>query len=308
MEEDIVGNSLIRPHAYESWIYSIIASILVGLSGIFPLFIINSHLIKSSSGGQRTLRRLLSFAVGGLLGDVFLHLLPEAWQHINKNGTATQFDHICIGLWVLAGIFTFILLEVIFSTEETDTAKDKSSPKVNGTHSNGNGHISNGTVVNNSKANKTNQKQIVGYLNLVANSIDNFTHGLAVAGSFLASTKVGVLTTFAILIHEIPHEIGDFAILLKSGFNAWEAAKAQVLTAGVGLLGAITALSLGSCESLGACTVWILPFTAGGFLNISLVNVLPDLLKEKNFRETLKQMYILILGVAVMAGVSVICE
>lgn len=57
-----------------------------------------------------------------------------------------------------------------------------------------------------------------GYLNLIANGIDNFTPGLAVAGSFMVSYKTGVLTTAAILIHEVPHEIGDFAILLKSGW------------------------------------------------------------------------------------------
>jgi zinc transporter ZupT len=58
---------------------------------------------------------------------------------------------------------------------------------------------------------------LVGYLNLLANSIDNFAHGLAVAGSFMVSYRTGVLTTSAILMHEVPHEIGDFAILLSSG-------------------------------------------------------------------------------------------
>ena len=60
-------------------------------------------------------------------------------------------------------------------------------------------------------------EQITGYLNLMANGIDNFTHGLAVAGSFLVSTRVGLLTTTAILLHEIPHEVADFAILLRAG-------------------------------------------------------------------------------------------
>lgn len=58
---------------------------------------------------------------------------------------------------------------------------------------------------------------MTGYLNLLANGIDNFTHGLAVAGSFLVSTRVGLLTTAAILLHEIPHEVADFAILLRAG-------------------------------------------------------------------------------------------
>lgn len=85
-------------------------------------------------------------------------------------------------------------------------------------------------------------KHISGYLNLVANCVDNFTHGLAVGGSFLVSFRLGALTTFAILIHEIPHEIGDFAILLKSGFNRWDAAKAQMMTATGGICGAFAAV------------------------------------------------------------------
>lgn len=84
--------------------------------------------------------------------------------------------------------------------------------------------------------------QVAGYLNLVANCIDNFTHGLAVGGSFLISFRIGALTTFAILIHEIPHEVGDFAILLRSGFSRWDAAKAQLITATGGIFGALVAV------------------------------------------------------------------
>lgn len=85
-------------------------------------------------------------------------------------------------------------------------------------------------------------RHITGYLNLMANCIDNFTHGLAVGGSFLVSFRLGAFTTFAILIHELPHEIGDFAILLKSGFTRWDAAKAQMLTSSGGIFGALTAV------------------------------------------------------------------
>merc|ERR1712218_37237 len=89
-------------------------------------------------------------------------------------------------------------------------------------------------------------KKIMGYLNLLANSIDNFIHGLAVASSFLTSFKLGFTTVFAILVHEIPHEIGDFAILLNSGFTRAQAAKAQFSTAFVGIIGAAVALALDS--------------------------------------------------------------
>merc|ERR1712236_90179 len=92
--------------------------------------------------------------------------------------------------------------------------------------------------------------------------------------------RIGVTTTAAILLHEIPHEFGDFAILLKSGFDRWEAARAQISTALVGLLGALAALAFESSEGLEVLLMYILPFTAGGFLNIALVSVIPELMEE----------------------------
>ncbi|CAG2065315.1 unnamed protein product, partial [Timema podura] len=150
---------------------------------------------------------------------------------------------------------------------------------------------------------------VSGYLNLMANSFDNFTHGLAVGGSFLVSFPHGVLTTFAILLHEIPHEVGDFAILLKSGFSRWEAAKAQLCTATAGIFGALVAIILsGSSGTVAARTSWILPFTAGGFLHIALVTVLPDLLKEENPKESMLQLLSLLGGISVMATMSFLVE
>ena len=134
---------------------------------------------------------------------------------------------------------------------------------------------------------------------------------------------MGLITTFAILIHEIPHEVGDFAILLKSGFSRWEAGKAQIWTASVGMLGALAALSLDSVDSLEARTSWILPFSAGGFLNIgnlhqiihddddqhhlfvsALVSVLPELVSETDPKEGMKQLGCIFLGIAVMFCLS----
>merc|ERR1712080_485747 len=146
----------------------------------------------------------------------------------------------------------------------------------------------------------------IGYLNLLANCIDNFVHGLAVASSFLTSTKLGFITTFAILIHEIPHEIGDFAILLKSGFSRWDAGKAQLWTAGMGMIGAISAVSMESESSIEAKTAWILPFSAGGFLNIALVSILPDLVAEEDPVESLKQLSCIILGIVVMGALTTV--
>lgn len=147
-----------------------------------------------------------------------------------------------------------------------------------------------------------------GYLNLIANGFDNFTHGLAIGASFLAGQKVGLLTTFVVLIHEIPHEICDYAILVKSGFTRWDAVRAQSMTSIFGILGTATALSVKSVQTLNSRTLWILPFSAGGFLYIALVNIMTEIIGEEddssNKFDVLKQIVCLISGIIFMALVA----
>ncbi|XP_053576316.1 zinc transporter ZIP13 [Bombina bombina] len=294
----------------DAWICSMIGSLLVGLSGVLPLIVIpieTGAALKSEENSQR-LRQLLSFAIGGLLGDVFLHLLPEAWAYTCSatTGSAQSLQQQkLLGLWVIIGFLTFLMLEKTF----TENTKDQES-NINSKQKVDSVNLSNGK-------HKLSQKQQTlaqapaaasikasGYLNLLANTIDNFTHGMAVAGSFLVSRKVGVLTTIAILLHEIPHEVGDFAILLRAGFDRWSAAKMQLTTAMGGILGAGFAVLAQSPKGAGETVAWILPFTSGGFLYIALVNVLPDLMEEKDARNSLVQVLLISCGVVVMTVLS----
>ncbi|XP_066964745.1 zinc transporter ZIP13 homolog [Macrobrachium rosenbergii] len=289
LQGDHMDSLTILATEYQPWICSVIAAIAIGLAGIVPLLIIpQDNQIKSNIESRNILQLLLSFAVGGLLGDVFLHLLPEAWSLALEAGAEPHEAFTQVGLCVLAGIFVFIIVEML----AVQNNSDNSSPQ------------NNNTVKETSDSNK---KEVAGYLNLIANGIDNFTHGLAVAGSFLVSYKTGLLTTGAILIHEIPHEIGDFAILLKSGFSRWEATLAQLYTAGIGLLGALVTLFIGTSEMLGGVQHYILSFTAGGFLNIALVTVLPELLQEERPAQSCAQLLCLLIGTFTMAAVAVSC-
>ncbi|XP_043582247.1 zinc transporter ZIP13 homolog isoform X5 [Bombus pyrosoma] len=389
--------------------------------GINDVFLLQGILTIAKGDSANTLKVLLSFAVGGLLGDVFLHLLPETWANSSLNKADDRHPSMTCGLWVLGGFLVFVIVEKLFAFEQeteiedtsinntelcekTSTEAEKemennncinligSNPK-NGfskrlpnefskainelrpflekksgyselsndfKDNHRNGFISNGikpVLMCNELSNtlkglplneakdclkklaknangfstelsrgylkkdkagkdssdeqtvaKQKSKHITGYLNLIANIIDNFTHGLAVGGSFLVSFRLGALTTFAILIHEIPHEVGDFAILLRSGFNRWDAARAQLLTASGGIFGAMSAIIFSGGE-VGAKTGWILPFTAGGFLHISMVTILPELLKETtNPKESLKQIGALLLGITIMAFLTILFD
>ncbi|XP_006908170.1 zinc transporter ZIP13 isoform X3 [Pteropus alecto] len=272
--------SLLSGERLDTWICSLLGSLMVGLSGVFPLLVIPLEMGTTlhSEAGARRLKQLLSFALGGLLGNVFLHLLPEAWAYTYSaspggEGRSLQQQQ-QLGLWVIAGFLTFLALEKMF----LDSKEQEES------------------------------RQVSGYLNLLANTIDNFTHGLAVAASFLVSKKIGLLTTMAILLHEIPHEVGDFAILLRAGFDRWSAAKLQLSTALGGLLGACFAICTQSPKGVEETVACILPFTSGGFLYIALVNVLPDLLEEDDPWHSLQQVLLLCMGIVVMVLFSLFVE
>ncbi|XP_037605845.1 zinc transporter ZIP13 [Sebastes umbrosus] len=306
------------------WLLSLVGSVAVGLSGIFPLLVIPIEAgaaLKTEAGSQK-LKQLLSFAIGGLLGDVFLHLLPEAWAL--SDSSASKHNHYTNqGLWVIVGMLAFLLLEKMFPdqdshedpTSDSDLNSNSASQSISAFSGKAVASLRNGHHAESWKSStqqslqeRSEKIKTSGYLNLLANCIDNFTHGLAVAGSFLVSKKVGFLTTFAILLHEIPHEVGDFAILLRAGFDRWSAARLQLSTALVGVLGACFALCAQSPKGTENATSWILPFTSGGFLYIALVNVVPDLLEESSLRQSMLQILLIFCGMAVMAVLSAIVD
>ncbi|XP_065123721.1 zinc transporter ZIP13 isoform X1 [Paramisgurnus dabryanus] len=317
-------NELFLIDNLDVWLCSLVGSIAIGLSGVFPLLVIPIEAgttLKTEAGCQK-LKKLLSFAIGGLLGDVFLHLLPEAWAYTSSfDGCHRHFR--AQGLWVVGGLLSFLILEKMFPDQDSEPENKDASQRATPCLTDLNSEVSvssqtNGICSNNNSDSKPKTDispyaepekiKTSGYLNLLANCIDNFTHGLAVAGSFLVSRKVGVLTTLAILLHEIPHEVGDFAILLRAGFDRWKAARMQLSTALGGVLGACFALCSQSQHGAENATAWILPFTSGGFLYIALVNVVPDLLEETNPRNSFQQVLLLFCGIAVMAFLSFIIE
>lgn len=369
-----------------TWVCALISSALVGACGILPLLL--SKCIRLESGCKNSLafKVVLSFAVGGLLGDVFLHLLPEAYgAHLSVLSSTREAikQRAYIGLWVVFGVVVFLAVEKMMLTRDEredveatsipvgELGKQKNGSNVdiysNGcrfeTYGNTNSNCNSSSDVyfngrrklngmcnserkehqitqfpNHSKNQRNTfaaqlshipglsslysifssssswlDKDASGYLNLVANCTDNFTHGLAIAAGYVVGPAVGVLTTIAILCHEVPHEVGDFAILLNSGFTWKEAAKAQVFTACGGFVGVIVGLT---AEHVASASSWLLPFTAGGFLYIALVSIVPDLLevgregeesrRTRWWRAAVAEVVAMGMGVVVMALVTIV--
>ena len=190
------------------------STLLISIAPFLLLFILP---IDNSQERQPFLKILLSFASGGLLGDAFLHLIPHALvphshnlqaesdshshSHGDRHGHHHSHDHehhghghdMSVGLCVLLGIVTFLVVEKLVRIIKGDGEH---------THSHSHDHK---------------EISIAAYLNLAADFLHNFTDGLAIGASYLAGESVGYVTTFTILLHEVPHEIGDFAILIQSG-------------------------------------------------------------------------------------------
>nr|XP_058925591.1 zinc transporter ZIP13 isoform X2 [Kogia breviceps] len=269
--------ALLSGERLDTWVCSLLGSLVVGLSGVFPLLVIpleTGTTLRSEGGEGQSLQQQQQ-----------------------------------LGLWVIAGFLTFLALEKMFldSKEKEETSQAPSKDPAAAAALSGGHHLAQPAAGPGLSAVVRNIK-VSGYLNLLANTIDNFTHGLAVAASFLVSKKIGLLTTAAILLHEIPHEVGDFAILLRAGFDRWSAAKLQLSTALGGLLGACFAICTQSPKGVEETVAWILPFTSGGFLYIALVNVLPDLLEEDDPWRSLQQVLLLCTGIVVMVLFSVFVE
>ena len=148
---------------------------------------------------------------------------------------------------------------------------------------------------------KTGGLEVAGFLNLAADFTHNFTDGLAIAGAFSAGYKVGVTTTLAVFLHEIPHEIGDFAILVKSGFTKKQAVLAQFSTAIGAMLGTVVGLL---ADHFSSHTGFIIPLTAGGFIYVATVTVIPELLTDCSFAQTVRESVAILIGILLMVVIA----
>lgn len=137
-----------------------------------------------------------------------------------------------------------------------------------------------------------------GYMNLVGDSIHNFIDGLAIAAAFLANPGLGFTTTIAIALHEIPQEIGDFGVLIHSGFNKTRALTVNYIVALTVVLGGIVGYF--ASFILESAISYLLPFAAGGFIYISASDLMPEIRKEADLGKSLSAFAVFILGIAIM--------
>ena len=207
---------------------------------------------------------LVSFAAGGLLGGAFIHLLPEAVERFGFN--------VSVSLSVLLGIITFFILEKLIHWRHCHIPTSEKHPHP------------------------------FAYMNLVGDGVHNFIDGLIIAGSYLVSIPLGLTTTLAVILHEIPQEIGDFGVLVHGGFKKRKALFLNFLTALTAVVGTVVALSLSIfVENL---TLFLLPFAAGGFIYVASTDLIPELHKGSyETKKSLLQLITFVLGILIMLSI-----
>lgn len=211
---------------------------------------------------KKLLPFFVSFAVGALFANVFLHLLPEIVE-----SAADPHDGL---LLVLVGIVGSFLLERVIHWHHCHHLGCSHAPTV-------------------------------GTMMLIGDGLHNLMDGILIATAYLVDVDAGIATTIAVLLHEIPQEIGDFAVMLHSGWSRGKALFANFVSALMAVVGA--GLVMLMHETIGGVEGVLLPLIAGNFIYIAGSDLVPALHKEKRFVKSLMQATAMVLGIVLMYGV-----
>ncbi len=214
---------------------------------------------------QRIVSILVSFAVGALLGNAIFHLLPEAYETIENT------SHVAI-LFLLGVLVLFVLEK--FLHWQHDHSLEAKPPQI----------------------------KTFGYISLFADGFHNFTYGILIGAAWLVSPEIGLATTIAIILHEVPQEISDYAILIHAGFSKKKALFVNFMAAISAIMGTLLILIIGT--SIEDFSYYILPFAAGGFVYLACSDLIPELHKKNTTKSSLGQFGGIILGIILMYLIS----
>lgn len=212
---------------------------------------------------NRVSKDLVALAVGALYGDAFIHLIPEAFDRLER---------IRASLFVMAGLLGFFLLEKLLRRRDLHHRR---------------------------------HHRPVVEMNLAGDAMHNVVDGMLIAASYGAGLSLGLTTTVAVVLHEIPQELGDFGVLVHGGLSPRRALRMNLLSGLASMVGAILAIALGA--GIAEFATYLVPITAGGFLYLAGSNLVPELQHEPGSpAEIVRQLALMGGGVAVMTGLALL--
>ncbi len=203
---------------------------------------------------------LVAFAAGTIVGDVFFHLLPE----VVKDGAFT----IAASIGIISGIIFLFILEKVIHWRHCHYPASEDHPHP------------------------------FAVMNLIGDAFHNFLDGVIIATSYMVSIPVGIATTIAVIVHEIPQEMGDIGVLLHGGFSRRAAIGYNVVSAIGAVLGVI--ITLVFFRFAEGVTDILVPFTIGTFLYIAGSDLIPELHKELAIKRSIAQLFAFVIGVTLM--------
>lgn len=216
---------------------------------------------------------LVSFAIGALLGAAFLEVIPHAFERGDAHEAAFA---------ILGGIFGFFILEKLLLWRHCHTENCE---------------------VHDSHARPHDQGRS-GLLIVVGDTVHNFVDGLLIAAAFLQSTEVGVIAAVAIIAHEIPQEVGDFLILLHSGYSRARALAMNLTSSAATVIGGI--LGYYALGTVGEWETTLLGVVAASMIYVAVADLIPGLHRRPELRDTAQQALLIALGIAAIAAVRAV--
>lgn len=240
------------------WSAGLISVAIVSLASLCGAFLF----ARKNNLFDRSKNALIAVAIGALLGDALLHLIPEAVDELSPLYASVSF---------LVGFGLFMFFERVLHWKHHHTPAEKRGALP------------------------------VGKLNLLSDGLHNSIDGVVIGASYLVSWPVGVATTIAVIAHEIPQELADFAVLVKAGYSKKQALLFNFLSALLAMVGLILALiSLGEVANF---VPWALGFTSGGFIYMTFI-LARDLLHDAENKFGLSKIILILLGFVMMYGLT----
>src|SRR5262245_63023138 len=214
---------------------------------------------------------LVSFAIGALLGAAFLEIIPHAFEHGEPHKVAFA---------ILGGIFGFFVLEKLLLYRHCHTEHCE----VHDQHTSAHDHGRSGTLI------------------IVGDTIHNFVDGVLIAAAFLQSVELGVVTAVAIVAHEIPQEVGDFLILLHSGYSRLRALAMNLLSSLATVVGGV--LGYFGLQLIEGLEAPLLGGVSASMIYVAVADLIPGLHRRPELKDTALQALLIALGIGAIAGVS----
>lgn len=241
-----------------------LATIIAGVLSISAAAIFSFTLLS------KVVERMVSLSVGIMLSTSLLHALPEAFE--------SQADPRSLFATLLGGLLAFFMLEKLAILRHSH-------------HHEGDGH-------HHVHGHDKHEAGKSGWMILVGDGLHNFTDGILIAAAFLVNPQLGLVTSLAIIAHEIPQEIGDFIVLLNAGFSRTKAYFLNLLCSLMAVLGGL--LGYFMLDRAGNFVPYVLVFASSGFIYIAVSDLMPQMQRRSTLRETIPQVLLIGLGVVIV--------